>query len=74
MIFESGQPTRVSSEGDGATLLDWVLYYNVFYKFGIAHWLHRTKKQEVIANRENVISLATFHPKRQIVQFVTLHH
>ncbi|KAH6988085.1 fungal-specific transcription factor domain-containing protein [Ilyonectria sp. MPI-CAGE-AT-0026] len=68
MIFETGQQTRAPSEGDGATLLDWVLYYNVFYKFGIAHWMHRTKKQEVIANRENVISLATFHPKRQIIQ------
>ncbi|KAF7550723.1 hypothetical protein G7Z17_g5513 [Cylindrodendrum hubeiense] len=68
IIYESGQQPLGLYDTDGGTLLDWVLYYNVFYKFGIAHWSHRTKKQEVIANRENVISQAAAHPRRQIIQ------
>ncbi|KAH7160357.1 fungal-specific transcription factor domain-containing protein [Dactylonectria estremocensis] len=68
MIFASGHQAQLKHPGDASTLLDWVLYYNVFYKFGIAHWPRRTKQQEAIANRQNLISQIASHPRRQIIQ------
>ncbi|KAH7136401.1 fungal-specific transcription factor domain-containing protein [Dactylonectria macrodidyma] len=68
MIFAAGQQAPLKHIGDASTLLGWVLYYNVFYKFGIAHWPRRTKQQEVIANRQNLISQVASHPHRQIIQ------
>ncbi|UPL01912.1 hypothetical protein LCI18_012846 [Fusarium solani-melongenae] len=68
MIFESGHQTFNSYEGDAGTLLDWVLYYNIFYKLGITHWAHRTERQEIIANRGMVLGLASTHPRRHTIQ------
>ncbi|KAM6513275.1 hypothetical protein FALCPG4_015718 [Fusarium falciforme] len=68
MIFESGHQTFNSYEGDAGTLLDWVLYYNIFYKLGITHWVHRTERQEIIAHRGMILGLATTHPRRHTIQ------
>lgn len=67
MIVRSGHEKHQMYEGDDVTLLDWVLYHNVMYKFSITHWLQRTVQQEIIAGREIVISKAIFSPHRLIV-------
>ncbi|EED13541.1 conserved hypothetical protein [Talaromyces stipitatus ATCC 10500] len=68
MIVKSRHQEHRSYGGDAATLLDWVFYHNVLYKFSIRHWLQRTMEQEIIANREMVISQAIFNPNRHIIQ------
>ncbi|KAH8694085.1 fungal-specific transcription factor domain-containing protein [Talaromyces proteolyticus] len=68
MIVKSRHQEHRSYGGDAATLLDWVFYHNVLYKFSIRHWQQRTVEQERIANREMVISQAIFNPNRHIIQ------
>ncbi|KAI5468117.1 fungal-specific transcription factor domain-containing protein [Mariannaea sp. PMI_226] len=68
MIFESAQQWNAFYQGDGGTLLDWVLYYNVFYKLSLTHWLHRTSRQDIGAHRGTLLAQAATHPRRHTIQ------
>ncbi|KAH0499795.1 hypothetical protein TgHK011_006961 [Trichoderma gracile] len=67
IVKSSYQGLRVN-EGEHATLLDWVFYHNVLYKFSLQHWQRRTPEMAAIAQRDMRISriVSTSH-------FVTIH-
>ncbi|KAK1241967.1 hypothetical protein MKX07_007790 [Trichoderma sp. CBMAI-0711] len=67
IVKSSYQGLKVN-EGEHATLLDWVFYHNVLYKFSLQHWQRRTPEMAAIAQRDMRISriVSTSH-------FVTIH-
>ncbi|CAM1501635.1 Fc.00g036190.m01.CDS01 [Cosmosporella sp. VM-42] len=67
MIINSNCQKHQTFEGDEATLLDWVFYHSVMYKFSVTHWLQRTRQQEAIIKREMVVSNPIFSPQRHII-------
>ncbi|OSZ99893.1 Zn2Cys6 transcriptional regulator [Trichoderma parareesei] len=67
-LYESSYQGLKVNEGEHATLLDWVFYHNVLYKFSLQHWQRRTPEMAAIAQRDMRISriVSTSH-------FVTIH-
>ncbi|EGR50081.1 uncharacterized protein TRIREDRAFT_105263 [Trichoderma reesei QM6a] len=67
-LYESSYQGLQVNEGEHATLLDWVFYHNVLYKFSLQHWQRRTPEMAAIAQRDMRISriVSTSH-------FVTIH-
>ncbi|KAE9378870.1 hypothetical protein N431DRAFT_553212 [Stipitochalara longipes BDJ] len=54
-------------EGDLATLLDWVFYHDVLYKFSILHWTQRVEEQRQLAKEPKMISKQIYSPSRSII-------
>ncbi|UKZ52978.1 hypothetical protein TrVGV298_006764 [Trichoderma virens] len=55
-IVKSSYQGRGEREGEHATLLDWVFYHNVLYKFSLQHWQRRTPEMAAIAQRDMLIA------------------
>ncbi|KAL6859453.1 fungal-specific transcription factor domain-containing protein [Trichoderma novae-zelandiae] len=55
-IVKSSYQGHKVSEGEHATLLDWVFYHNVLYKFSLQHWQRRTTEMAAIAQRDMLIA------------------
>jgi hypothetical protein len=55
-IVKSSYQGLQVNEGEHATLLDWVFYHNVLYKFSLQHWQRRTPEMAAIAQRDMRIS------------------
>lgn len=67
-IAKSGHRKHRTYQGDDATLLDWVFYHNVLYKFSIQHWLQRSEKLTELSKCEPIISKAPFSGPRYTVR------
>ncbi len=61
-----------SYEGDLATLLDWVFYHDVLYKFSIRHWTQRVEEQRQMAKEPKMSSKEIYSPLRNIVRISSL--
>lgn len=55
-------------EGDLAVILDWIMYQDTLYRFGVRHW-RRGAPKKVLAAQEIIFSKATFSSSRQLVCF-----
>jgi hypothetical protein len=60
-------------EGDLATLLDWVFYHDVLYKFSIRHWTQRVEEQRQLAKETKIISKQIYSPLRSVVRVCLFH-
>lgn len=59
--------THESYLGEDALILDWVLYYDVLYKFSVRHWEMKNDDQIQLASQEKVFSKAIYSPERKTV-------